>query len=319
MKPPLSFTVTQDEAGATLRELLLRKFSSYTPADITDAAAAGLLLTDGIPASPNAPAALGTKIEYQPPQTPEPDIDDAYSIVYEDDSIALINKSGNLPCHPAGRYYDNTLSRLLIARNGFPAANMVNRLDRETSGLVLVAKTTEAASRCGRDLMADLFSKSYLVIVEGLWALPQDYTARGLIRLERGDVIRKKRVFEETPPESETLSSNAQKCETIFRLLKTSSSDSLSLLEARPITGRPHQIRATLKALGYPVAGDKLYGPDETIYARLCADALTPSDLAALRRLPRQMLHSWRLSLPHPITRATLTFEAPMPNDMNVI
>ena len=249
---------------------------------------------------------------------PEPAVDDSYSIVFEDAHIAVVNKPGNLPCHPSGRYHVNSLSVMLATRGGFPAAHMVNRLDRETSGLVLAAKTPEAASVCGRDLMAGFFAKSYLVLVAGCWTLPREYTATGSIRLVRGGVVWKKRVFEKLGSLEIGKLGNAQTATTVFRLLETNSNRNLSLLQADPVTGRPHQIRATLKALGYPVAGDKLYGPDETIYSRMCEGSMTSEDITALGGFPHQCLHSWRLSFPHPFTRETLSFEAPAPDWFNV-
>ena len=103
-----------------------------------------------------------------------------------------------------------------------------------------------------------------------------------------------------------------QSAETRFRFL--SSDGVISLLEAEPITGRPHQIRATLKAMGYPVVGDKLYGVDESIYARMGEDAMTDGDWAALR-MKRQALHARCLAFRHPVTREELSFEAPLPSD----
>ena len=314
MKTPLERIVPAPGFGKFALDFLMGEFPSYRREDWLEAAASGRLLADGERADFNAVAGVARERRYvfEPPPPREPPIDDSYCFVYEDEHIAVVNKSGNLPCHPAGSYREHSLSRLLVSRNGFAEAFMVNRLDRETSGLVLAAKTAEAASQCGRDLMAGLFGKSYVARVAGCWTLPREFTASGAIRLERGEIVRKKRVFE-------LGSSEGQACVTIFKLMETDAANGFSLLQAKPVTGRPHQIRATLKALGYPVAGDKLYGPDETIYARLCGDALTPADLAALRGFPRQCLHSHGLSFPHPFTRASLAFTAPAPRDMDFV
>ena len=310
MKPPLAYIVAASDAGLPLIDALARKFPSYSRDAWFAAASDGRLLADGARADLSAPAHPAARITFHPPAAAEPAVDDSYKIVFEDEHIAVIDKPGNLPCHPAGRYYEHSLSRMLAARDGFAQAFMVNRLDRETSGLVLAAKTPDAASRCGLDMMAGRFAKSYLVVVAGCWTLPHEHTATGKIRLERGETVRKKRVFVPDPA-----TADGQLCTTVFRLVKTNAAESLSMLEAEPITGRPHQIRATLKALDYPVAGDKLYGPDETIYARLCADAMTPADQDALRHLPRQCLHSHRLTFPHPVSRTPLAFTAPLPPD----
>jgi 23S rRNA pseudouridine955/2504/2580 synthase/23S rRNA pseudouridine1911/1915/1917 synthase len=174
-------------------------------------------------------------------------------VLYEDHSILVVNKPGNLPCHPAGKFFQHTLWAELQRQQGLlPPLHFVNRLDREISGLVVVAKTI-AAARCCRAQIA----------------------FRPLAGAVRG----------------------------------------LTLAAIRPQTGRRHQIRAVLAALGYPLAGDKLYGVDETMFLRFCRRSLSAADQAALR-LPRQALHAVRLKFRHPVSAAMLSFEAEMPADM---
>ncbi len=303
----LGYVVKAADAGLALIDCLSRLFPSYRRGDWLDAIASKALTVYGGTPTSDGVLVEGMSIEYRSPAAAEPVVDETYSILFEDEHLAIVNKSGNLPCHPAGRYYDHSLSRMLVARNGFPSAFMVNRIDRETSGLVLVAKTQEAASRCGHAMMAGKYTKQYRVLVEGEWSRTEVGVAQsvcGFIRLERGSVVRKKRVFVEGD------GGGGQTAETIFTCLRKRGG--LSLLEVEPVTGRPHQIRATLKAIGYPVVGDKLYGVDETIYARLCCDAITLDDITALR-MTRQALHSWRLRFRHPFSEIDLSFEAPFP------
>ena len=304
----LSYRVKDCDAGFTLVARMVDLFPSYPCQAWLAAIAEGTLTVDG--ATPDSEFKLveGMFIAYRSAPVVEPNVDEMYDIVFEDEHIAVVNKSGNLPCHPAGRYYEHSLSRMLVARNGFPNAFLVNRIDRETSGLVMVAKTQDAASRCGLAMMAGRYAKHYLVLVEGEWSLApcgEAYNVTGTIKLVRGLIVRKKRVFVEN-----ALDGKGQIAETNFKCVWTC--NGLSLLEAEPITGRPHQIRATLKAIGYPVVGDKLYGIDETIYARMDLDAITEQDLAALR-MKRQALHSWRLEFRHPFSGDTISLEAPPP------
>ena len=307
----LAHVITAEETGTSLMACLLRRFPSYSREAWLEVIGTQALTLDGVCPLPDAVLTAGARLVCRVARRDEPEVDDRYHILFEDEQVAVINKSGNLPCHPAGRYYEHSLVRLLLARNHFPEAHLVNRIDRETSGLVLVAKTTEAASRCGRALMDGHFRKSYWVLVEGDWWRDEPWrTVRGKIRLERGGVVRKKYVFTET--DGQTLGVGEQSAETRFRFL--SSDGVISLLEAEPVTGRPHQIRATLKAMGHPVVGDKLYGVDESIYARMGEDAMTDGDWAALR-MKRQALHAWRLAFRHPFTRDFLSFEAPLPDD----
>ena len=278
---------------------------------------------------------------------PEPPVDARFRILFEDESLAVVEKSGNIPCHPAGRYREHTLAHLLVSRAGFPAVHWVNRLDRETSGLVVVAKTPEAASRLGKSLMANRFRKRYLVAVEGVWHHPEDFSATGWIHPARSALVHKMRVFVPDaatcaayglpassaplpPPPGATLGGHVltgagQASETLFRPIAVgdrppapSPDPPVALLEAEPRTGRVHQIRATLRALGFPVVGDKLYGPDEGIYARLCDDAVTDADRARLR-MRRQALHASRIAFPHPFEKREIAVESPLPQDMRAL
>ena len=258
----------------------------------------------------------------------EPPVDESFAILFEDQAVAVVAKSGNIPCHSGGRYREHTLAHLLAERAGFPALHWVNRLDRETSGTVVVAKTAEAASRLGRALIRGRFAKRYLAIVQcgGVQTLPHPesgvwVTVRGALHPARGCGVRKMRLFVSEGDESPAPDSGAaviptgpgQVCETRFRLLDQRGG--FALVEAEPVTGRVHQIRATLRAMGLPVVGDKLYGPDPGIYARLCDDAMTEADRASLL-LPRQALHAASIAFPHPFTGALIHVEAPLPPDM---
>ncbi|MCL1857141.1 MAG: pseudouridine synthase, partial [Kiritimatiellaeota bacterium] len=125
---------------------------------------------------------------------PEPSTSDAMAVLFRDGDFAVVDKPANLPCHPSGRYRRGTLEWLLRRREGFPATHFVNRLDRETSGLVVVALHAEAASRLGKLFAEGRVHKTYIAIVEGCFPeTPQEVA--GHIFLQRGDVIRKKRVF----------------------------------------------------------------------------------------------------------------------------
>lgn len=306
----LACRVSAAQAGGALLDVLRQTHPSYAEGDWLEAIASGTLTVDGRPVSPTEILAEGMRIACRIPPRPEPSVDDRFDIVFEDDHLVVVSKSGNLPCHPAGRYYANTLLGLLARRHGLHHAALVNRLDRETSGLVLVAKTPKAASACGAMMMAGRFEKRYRALVEGSWPCHDGWReVRGEIVLVRGDVVRKKRVFRPDDAFDPTSPTFAL---TRFRCLGRG--EGISHLEVAPETGRPHQIRATLKAIGFPVVGDKLYGVDETIYARMCAEAITPEGRVALR-MKRQALHACSLAFRHPFTHEGLVFDAPLPPD----
>ncbi len=276
----------------------------------------------------------------------DPPVDFSYEVLLDEPGFAVVSKSGNLPCHPAGNYRNHTLEALLRADPRFSEVHFVNRLDRETSGIVLVAKDAPTASLLGRALMQGRFAKEYLALTEGPWRHGTgEYTARGVVCPASTRVVRKLRVFlpegtssfpegvfprpsgaaeppTELPdppqprlPSPGTPFPGAQTAET--RFLPVREENGLVLLRVRPVTGRPHQIRATLKALGYLLVGDKLYGPDGGIYARLCGGVSpSPEELARLR-LPRQALHASRLVFPHPYDRGrTVDVASPLSADI---
>ena len=265
-----------------------------------DRLAAGELLLDGRPARADDLLAADMVLEYRPRDIEEPAVDTAYRIVHEDDFLLVIDKPGDLPTHPSGIFYAHTLWHLLTKR--FGAIHLVNRLDRETSGLLLAAKGPRTAARLARSVRR----KTYLAFVFGIFSEALD--AAGFL-VPAGGAIRKKRAFVRAlPPGVE-----GERAETKLRPVETA--NGLSLVEAELVTGRMHQIRATLCSLGHPLVGDKLYGPDETCYLRLRRGELTDADKRNLL-LPRQALHAWKLGFRHPATGEECTFTAPFPADL---
>ncbi len=239
----------------------------------------------------------------------EPDVETDYGILLEDDDFLLINKPPNLPCHPGGIYRRNTLLSLL--RERFPGIRLVNRLDRETSGVVIAAKNAGAAalagaalSRAGDSDASGHVEKEYLALVEG--GFPERFEARGWLRPDAASPVRKKLAFSE---ESGDIA-----CETRFELVSRRVFDDgtpCSLVRAVPVSGRTHQIRATLCSLGFPVVGDKLYGRDDGIYLRFIEGAMTEQDVRTLR-MGHHALHcrGTTLALPDGVVRSAV---APLP------
>lgn len=243
----------------------------------------------------------GDVVAYHPVSYEEPEVSQDIQVLYEDDVLLVVNKPADLPCHPGGRYFKNTL--LYKLRGHTPEVRLINRLDRETSGVILLAKNKKMAGKLGKQFERRQVTKEYQVLVEGQF--PDQVTADGVLVVDENSPVIKKRVFQ-WEGEGETSS-------TRFRRLACGSD--LSLVHVTLGTGRMHQIRATLSALGFPVVGDKIYGLDETIFIRFINKALTPEDHARLR-LPRQALHAWKLTIRHPVTRDTMAFEAPWPRDV---
>ena len=226
---------------------------------------------------------------------PEPEADASIAIVAETEDFLIVNKSGSLPCHPGGRFFKRSL--WFILRESHGEVRIATRLDRETSGLVLVCKTADSARFAQGLLSSGNLEKSYIAMVHGLF--PENLVAQGWLIPDPDSEVRKKRSFVQNWELSG--GTEGQTCSTSFERLKIVKAEGgpISILLAHPQTGRTHQIRATLFSLGFPVVGDKLYGLDEGFFLKLAAGGLEAADFAALL-LPSQALHCSALSFAGP-------------------
>ena len=286
--------------GLLLADYLAGRFTYRSRAEWCERINSGEITLNGKIVHPETPLALHDCIEYRPGDIEEPPAELDYRIVFEDDILLVIDKPGNLCMHPAGPFFKHTLWHLLCSKYG--NIHFVNRLDRETSGLLLATKQPQYAKKLGKNVTG----KSYLVIVHG--DFPTELTADGFL-LDANSVVRKKRKFVDSMPETPPFES----AKTAFR--KISCSNDLSLVEAQLFTGRMHQIRATVNSLGFPVAGDKLYGVDERFYLKQRTGELTDDDRQKLL-IPRQALHSHKLSFIHPADNKEYHFTSDLPLDL---
>jgi 23S rRNA pseudouridine955/2504/2580 synthase/23S rRNA pseudouridine1911/1915/1917 synthase len=305
----LRFRVSRDKVGVPLLDFLAARFPFFPRADWHERLNRDSVLVNGRPAPPAYLLQFRDTIEYAGWDIPEPDVPRIIRIVHEDADLLVVDKPAGLPCHPGGRYRFHTVWAVLRASHGVSEPILVNRLDRETSGLMLVAKTRDVAARCQKQFAGRTVHKRYAVLVEGLF--PSALRAVGHIVADEASPVCKRRIFlpegDGTPPDGDWAA-------TTFSL--QSVHGPVSLITAEPETGRLHQIRATLAALGYPVVGDKLYGADPGIFLRFCDGRMTDDDRALLR-MDRQALHAGYLAFRHPRTRAPLEFSAPLPPDMS--
>ena len=208
------------------------------------------------------------------------------AVVYEDDSLIAIDKPPGMVVHPTFKNWSGTLLNGLLwhvrGRAGVEPS-IVTRLDKDTSGLVLVALKPELHAHIQRDAAAGRVRKEYLAIVRGT-----PTPARGSIALPLARSVEDRRQV--------VVSATGQDSRTDYEMLSTV--NGYSLVRCELVTGRTHQIRVHLAARGWPVAGDASYGE-------------------AHPALTRQALHAWRMTLPHPVTRDPLQLEAPVPRDLN--
>lgn len=313
MKRVVRCTISAAESGLSVVALLSSRFTYRTQAGWVEELARDRLLRNGVPASADEVVSEGDVLEYVPPAISEPAVETDYSIIFEDQALLAINKPPSLPCHPAGRYFAHTLWALLREARPEGEVHFVNRLDRETSGIVLIGKTREATRRCRQQFARGDVEKRYLAVVHGDFAC--QVAAVGYLVPDRGSAVRKKQCFVSAPPDG-PIPPKAKRVTTRFEPLRHRGG--LSLVQATPLTGRYHQIRATLHDLGFPIVGDKLYGVDETLFLRFAKGCLTADDRSILR-LSHQALHAADLCLTHPATGEALELSAALPEDMRCL
>lgn len=205
-------------------------------------------------------------------------------ILYEDEHLCVCNKPAGMPTHPSFRHRSDTLANALAYRYlGAPFVfRAVNRLDKDTSGIVLTAKTAFAAAALAEALQSGSVKKEYLAVVSGV--TEKEGEVRRPIRRKEGSIILR-----------EVCDEGGEDAHTLYRRLYTDGEHSLLLV--RTLTGRTHQIRVHMASLGHPLSGDSLYGGDEAF--------------------PRTALHAYKLSFPHPVSKEILTVTAPLPSDFS--
>jgi len=219
-------------------------------------------------------------------------------VVFEDDRLLVVNKPAGLVCHPTRDGEHSSLIGRIRLHLGDSSGRLVNRLDRETSGVVLVAKGADVAGELGKLFGTSAVQKTYIAIVQGHVREPQMTIEAPLGRDDESIVAIKDRVR-----------ADGAKARTDARLLRVFERHGrpYSVLEVRPHSGRKHQIRIHLAHVGHPIVGDKIYGGDEGRYLRFVTGELSADDLAALI-LTNHALHARALSFEW--RGRTWTFEA---------
>jgi 23S rRNA pseudouridine1911/1915/1917 synthase len=253
---------------------------------------------DGRAAKPSTTVVPGQRVVFRRPAPIEPDAPRELPILVEDAAFYALDKPAGIAMHPTAKFHFSTVTSVL--REKFPGEplQITHRLDLETSGVLLVARSREAAVSLKRAFARRKVHKRYLAVVEG--ALDGEGVIDAPLGLAGGLVRVKMAVRDGGLPSR-----------TRWRGLR--SDGARTLVECWPETGRQHQIRAHLDSIGHPVVGDKLY-PDEKIFA----DYQDHGWEAIAERVDfaRQALHAAALTFPHPSTGALVTVESPLPREL---
>ena len=312
------FTIIADESDAGRR--LDAAVALHIP-DCSRSLAATLInsqhvLVEGRPRKPGYRLKSGDAIQGRiPPPAPAAFAPEPIplDIIYQDQHIVVINKPPGLVVHPAPGHAGGTLVNALLyhcpdlgAIGGGVRPGIVHRLDKETSGTMVIAKNQAAHEELSRQFKAREVRKKYLALVYG-----EPSSDSGSIQLSIGrHPVDRKRMS--------TTTRRGRQAETLWKIREHFSG--VTLLEIILKTGRTHQIRVHCAAMGHPVVGDPVYRP-----RRLLANLqnilpnLPSTVVAGLKSVPRQMLHAWQLGLIHPVEKKLLIFESPVPPDMTEV
>jgi 23S rRNA pseudouridine1911/1915/1917 synthase len=288
---PERIVVPRGCAGQRLDRALVRLLPRYSRNRLARWIRAGRVTVDGAPALPRRVVHEGAVVVVRPDPHPAASAHRAEAIpldiVFEDDALIVVNKPPGLVVHPGSGNWRGTLLNALLAHDpalsGLPRAGIVHRLDKDTSGLLVVAKTLPAQAELARQLHARSVRREYLALARGRVARDGRIDAP----VGRHPVARTRMA----------VTARGRRAVTHYQVLERFAA--ATLLRCRLETGRTHQIRVHLRALGHPIVGDALYGGR--------GDGIA---------FPRQALHAERLELLHPVTRKTVAWQADPPGDM---
>ena len=286
-----------------LDKVLLERYPDFSRSRIEGLIKSGFVTVNGATAEKAGMKVADSdeiEVEIPPPvpAIPEPE-DIPLAVIFEDDDILVIDKAPGMVVHPAPGHFTGTLVNALLFHcpdlsgiGGVARPGIVHRLDQETSGLLVVAKTQKAMDGLVKAFASHKsIEKTYLTLVHGR---PQLGAGRIENLIGRHPVDRKRMAIVER---------NGKVAITNWRVMETVKGKPYSLVECKIETGRTHQIRVHMASLGCPVIGDKVYGKS-----------------ALDKRLDpvpaRQMLHAYELKLYHPVTNEKMSFQAPLPADM---
>ena len=300
---PLTVKVPIGLAGHRFDQALAELFPDFSRSRLTVMVKDGAIMLDGRLAQPKTKLLGGETIEARLTARAEESAfqpeDVALQVLHEDDALIVLDKPAGLVVHPAAGNWSGTLLNGLLFRNPavshLPRAGIVHRLDKDTSGVMVAAKTEAAQTSLVRQLQARTMKRIYVALVRG--KLTKDGSVATPIGRHPHHRTRMAVVKEHEA---------GKPAVTHYRVLERFTFH--TLVECRLETGRTHQIRVHMQSIGYPLEGDTVYGPLMT--------GVDDDVRAVIRDFGRQALHARKLSFDHPVEGIERTFEAPIPDDL---
>jgi 23S rRNA pseudouridine1911/1915/1917 synthase len=302
----IRITVTEESDGTRLDRFLASSLASHSRSRVQRLIESGAVRVNGRPAKANQPVKTGSRIEVDVQEAVETAVEPEaldLRIVYQDRDIVVVDKPAGMVVHPAAGHASGTLVNALLHHvkdlsgiGGEKRPGIVHRLDRGTSGLMVIAKHDAAHDALARQFRDREVEKEYVALV---W----------------GEVMAGRRIdapIGRDPNDRKKMSARARRSrEAVTRIVRVEPfGRALSLAHVAILTGRTHQIRVHLSAIGHPVVGDAVY---RGVHRRV------PADLRSVARLQRPFLHAARLSFTHPLDARRLTFESPLPDDLQAV
>jgi 23S rRNA pseudouridine1911/1915/1917 synthase len=297
----IAYRAEKEHTGLRLDAFLHSRIKGHSRSEIQKWIDDGQVSLKGRPVKSASRVKAGESVSVRfarridPPATYE-----SLPILYEDDHLLAINKPGRLLSHPTDKVRQNSATEILRVQLGGQPLFLAHRLDRETSGALILAKTREAARNLTDQFTKRAIHKDYLAIVAGEFSWARKTVDAPIARAE-GEIKVRQGVLSSGSP-------------AVTEFIRLAHSRDRSMVQASPKTGRLHQIRIHLAWLGHPLLGDKLYNGSGEAYLKAVRGEIADSDIQALGA-PRQMLHAWKIHLRHPASNQRLTIQAPLPED----
>ncbi|MEM7766498.1 MAG: RluA family pseudouridine synthase [Pseudomonadota bacterium] len=325
---------TETDAGERVDRVLAAAMGDLSRSRVKALIKAGALSCDGAAlVDPNAPVRAGAlyalEIPDPVPATPEPEAI-ALEILYEDADLIVVNKAAGMAVHPAPGSWQGTLVNALLHHcegrlpgiGGVERPGIVHRIDKDTTGVMVVAKSEGAHAGLTARFAAHDMERAYLAVTRGA---PRPLVGTVDAAIARSTADRKKMSVVRAPRGRDPIDTKGRHAVTHYKVERTfgvldkgSGLPAAALIGCRLETGRTHQIRVHMGHIGAPLIGDPVYGRNRGIKAYGSGDAFIAATSAA-RAFPRQALHAAVLGFDHPVTGAALRFEAPLPGDMQAL